>query len=91
MSMSVRELALLGVLGMNVLSFGLMGADKRRARKGRRRIRERTLWIVSALSGALGGLLGMAVFHHKTRHWRFRVGMPALLAVQAVLLGALML
>lgn len=89
--MSVRELALLGVLGMNVLSFGLMGADKRRARKGRRRIRERTLWIVSALSGALGGLLGMAVFHHKTRHWRFRVGMPALLAVQAVLLGALML
>ena len=89
--MSVRELALLGVLGMNVLSFGLMGADKRRARKGRRRIRDRTLWIVSALSGALGGLLGMAVFHHKTRHWRFRVGMPALLAVQAVLLGALML
>lgn len=89
--MSVRELALLGVLGMNVLSFGLMGADKRRARKGRRRIRERTLWIVSALFGALGGLLGMAVFHHKTRHWRFRVGMPALLAVQAVLLGALML
>ena len=89
--MSVRELALLGVLGMNVLSFGLMGADKRRASKGRRRIRERTLWIVSALSGALGGLLGMAVFHHKTRHWRFRVGMPALLAVQAVLLGALML
>ena len=89
--MSVRELALLGVLGMNVLSFGLMGADKRRARKGRRRIRERTLWSVSALSGALGGLLGMAVFHHKTRHWRFRVGMPALLAVQAVLLGALML
>ena len=89
--MSVRELALLGVLGMNVLSFGLMGADKRLARKGRRRIRERTMWIVSALSGALGGLLGMAVFHHKTRHWRFRVGMPALLAVQAVLLGALML
>lgn len=89
--MSVRELALLGVLGMNVLSFGLMGADKRRARHGRRRIRERTLWIVSALSGALGGLLGMAVFHHKTRHCRFRVGMPALLAVQAVLLGVLML
>lgn len=89
--MSVRELALLSVLGMNVLSFGLMGADKHRARQGRRRIRERTLWIVSALSGALGGLLGMAVFHHKTRHWRFRVGMPALLAVQAVLLGALML
>ena len=89
--MSVRELALLGVLGMNALSFGLMGADKRRARKGRRRIRERTLWIVSALSGALGGLLGMAVFHHKTRHRSFCVGMPALLAVQAALTCALLL
>ena len=89
--MFAHEVILPVLLGVNALSFGLMGADKRRARKGRRRIRERTLWIVSALSGALGGLLGMAVFHHKTRHWRFRVGMPALLAVQAVLLGALML
>ena len=89
--MFAHEVIVPVLLGMNALSFSLMGADKRRARKGRRRIRERTLWIVSALSGALGGLLGMAVFHHKTRHWRFRVGMPALLAVQAVLLGALML
>ena len=89
--MSVRELALLGVLGMNVLSFGLMGADKRRARQGKRRIPERTLWAVSALFGALGGMLGMAAFHHKTRHCSFRVGMPALLAVQAALTCALLL
>ena len=88
--MPVHEL-MLPLLLVNVLSFSLMGADKRRARQGERRIRERTLWIASALFGALGGGLGMAVFHHKTRHRSFRVGMPALLAAQAVLLCALLL
>ena len=88
MYMPVHEL-MLPLLLANVLSFSLMGADKRRARQGKRRIRERTLWIASALFGTLGGGLGMAVFHHKTRHRSFRVGMPALLAAQAVLLCAL--
>ena len=87
--MPVHEL-MLPLLLVNVLSFSLMGADKRRARQGKRRIRERTLWIASALFGALGGGLGMAVFHHKTRHRSFRVGMPALLAAQAMLLCALL-
>ena len=88
--MPVHEL-MLPLLLVNVLSFSLMGADKRRARQGKRRIRERTLWIASALFGALGVGLGMAVFHHKTRHRSFRVGLPALLAAQAVLLCALLL
>ena len=88
--MPVHEL-MLPLLLVNVLSFSLMGADKRRARQGKGRIRERTLWIASALFGALGGGLGMAVFHHKTSHRSFRVGMPALLAAQAVLLCALLL
>ena len=88
--MPVHEL-MLPLLLVNLLSFSLMGADKRRARQGKRRIRERTLWIASALFGALGGGLGMAVFHHKTRHRSFRVGLPALLAAQAVLLCALLL
>ena len=88
--MPVHEL-MLPLLLVNVLSFSLMGADKRRARQVKRRIRERTLWIASALFGALGGGLGMAVFHHKTRHRSFRVGLPALLAAQAVLLCALLL
>ena len=89
--MFAHEVILPVLLGVNALSFGLMGADKRRARQGKRRIRERTLWIASALFGALGGGLGMAVFHHKTRHRSFRVGLPALLAAQAVLLCALLL
>lgn len=62
-----RMIAVCLLLAVNVLSFLLMGADKRRAREGRRRIRERTLLLVAACFGALGGTLGMFFFHHKTR------------------------
>ncbi|MGN0778304.1 MAG: DUF1294 domain-containing protein [Aristaeellaceae bacterium] len=74
--------------GMNLLSFTLMGVDKRRARQGRWRIPERTLFLVTALFGGLGGVLGMRVFHHKTRHRSFRLGFPALLMAQLAVLAA---
>ena len=74
---------------MNILSFTLMGVDKRRARQGRWRIPERTLFLATALFGGLGGVLGMRVFRHKTKHRIFRWGFPALLTVQrAILLAA---
>ena len=74
---------------MNILSFTLMGMDKRRARQGRWRIPERTLFLATALFGGLGGVLGMRVFHHKTKHRAFRYGFPALLIAQlAILLAA---
>lgn len=76
------------IVAMNVLSFSLMGVDKRRAQQGRWRIRESTLFLSAALFGALGGTLGMRYFHHKTKHWYFRWGFPALLVVQAALLAA---
>lgn len=75
------------LLLVNLAAFGLMGADKRRARRGAWRISERTLFLPAVLGGALGGTLGMRVFHHKTKHWYFRFGFPALLAVQLGLLG----
>lgn len=83
---AILNLAVAVLLVMNVLSFFLMGADKRRARQGKWRIRERTLLTVSALFGALGGLLGMKYFHHKTLHKQFAVGIPIMLAVQLALL-----
>ncbi len=83
----MTETVLLLLLAANVLSFSLMGADKRRARQGAWRIPERTLFLAAALFGALGGVLGMRVFHHKTKHLRFRLGFPALLIAQAALVG----
>ena len=71
---------------MNLLAFALMGIDKMKAKSGAWRIPEKTLFLVTALFGGLGGTLGMKVFRHKTKHWYFKWGFPALLVVQIVLL-----
>ena len=79
------------LLVINFTAFALMGLDKRRARQGRWRISEKALFLFPLLGGALGGLLGMRFFHHKTRHWYFRFGLPLLLLAQAGLGGWLVL
>ncbi|NBI10052.1 DUF1294 domain-containing protein [Colidextribacter sp. OB.20] len=79
------------LLVVNLAAFALMGADKSRARRGAWRVPERTLFLPALLGGALGGTLGMRVFHHKTRHWYFRWGFPLLLALQLAVLGWLQL
>ena len=67
---------------INILAFAAMGIDKAKARAGKWRIAEGTLFALAALGGALGGTLGMRVFHHKTKHKEFRFGFPALLCLQ---------
>ena len=57
--------------------------QKHSAKKGRWRIPERTLLLLPLLGGSVGGILGMAAFHHKTRHWYFRVGLPVMFLLQA--------
>ena len=74
------------LIAVNVLAFVLMGLDKRRARRDQWRISEKTLFLPAVLGGSLGAIAGMRLFHHKTKHWYFRYGLPALLAVQ-ILLG----
>ena len=69
---------------INVLTFCVYGADKRRAKiPGARRVPEKTLLGLAAIGGSLGALAGMRVFRHKTRHWYFRYGIPATLLAQA--------
>ncbi len=70
----------------NIVAFGLMGLDKARAQRHKRRIPENTLFLAAACMGAPGGLLGMYVFRHKTRHAKFRIGFPLLLMAEAALL-----
>ncbi len=76
----------LWVLAASVIAFAMMGADKRRAKRGMWRISEKALFLAAALGGSPGAVLGMRVFHHKTRHWYFRFGMPAILIAQAALI-----
>ncbi len=69
------------LLFMNLFGFVLMGSDKKRARKHQWRIPEKTLFLTSLLGGSAGTLAGMHFFRHKTRHWYFAFGMPAILAL----------
>ena len=70
----------------NVITALLYGADKAKARRGAWRIPERVLLGCGVCGGALGALLGMRLFHHKTRHWYFTaINTAALLAWAALL------
>ena len=70
------------LLCVNGAGFLLMGLDKRRAKRGQWRIPEKTLFLPPLLGGTPGAIAGMHVFHHKTKHWYFRFGLPALLVLQ---------
>ncbi len=69
----------------SLVAFIAMGADKRRARRGLWRVPEATLFLFALLGGALGATLGMHIFHHKTKHWYFRWGLPLILLAQVAL------
>ncbi|MCD8097228.1 MAG: DUF1294 domain-containing protein [Lachnospiraceae bacterium] len=70
---------------INLVGFALMGMDKRKARKHLWRIPEKTLFLASIIGGSVGTLLGMYVFHHKTKHWYFVVGMPLILIIHIII------
>ncbi len=70
---------------INAIGFTLMLADKARARKNLWRIPERTLLLAAALGGSVGSLAGMYLVRHKTRHLKFTLGVPAILAAQLIL------
>lgn len=64
---------------MSLITFAFMGIDKALAKKGLWRIPEKTLFALAVFGGALGGVVGMQVFRHKTKHTSFKLGMPLLL------------
>ena len=74
---------------INLFGFAVMGIDKRRAIRHRWRVPERVLFGTAFFFGSIGILTGMYVFRHKTRHLSFRLGIPAILALQLLLVGAL--
>ncbi|MHB1630599.1 MAG: DUF1294 domain-containing protein [Bacilli bacterium] len=76
---------------VNAAALLMMFSDKRRSRRRRkRRVRERTLLALTVLGGALGAWIGMAAFHHKTKHTSFRVLAPVCTAVWTILILWLM-
>lgn len=70
---------------VNLVTLALYGIDKARARRGKWRIPEKTLLLLPLLGGSVGALAGMHLFRHKTKHWYFRWGIPAMLLLQLAL------
>ena len=70
---------------VNAWAFVLMLADKLKAKKGAWRIPEATLIGSALLGGSIGAIAGMYLFRHKTRHIKFSLGLPLILAAQLIL------
>ena len=86
----------LWLLVINLVTFFVFGLDKLKAKRkvhheSTRRVPEKTLFLLAAIGGSIGALLGMKVLHHKTLHKTFRFGIPAILALQVLIPAGLYL
>lgn len=79
------NLVLLYGVVINIVTFAYYGIDKQRAIKKEWRIPEKTLLGLALIGGSVGALLGMEVFRHKTKHWKFKIGVPLCLLLHLVL------
>ena len=78
------------LLAITLIAFLIFGVDKWKAKRKKthestRRVPEKTLFLLAALGGSLGALLGMKAFHHKTLHKTFTIGIPLILILQIVI------
>jgi uncharacterized membrane protein YsdA (DUF1294 family) len=70
------------LVAVNLITFIFFWNDKRRSKKEAWRIPEKTLISLCLIGGSIGGILGMQVFHHKTKHALFAWGIPIILILQ---------
>lgn len=77
------QLAIILLLILNGSAAIVTASDKRRARRGLRRVPERVLWILALCGGALGMYVTMRSIRHKTKHWQFMWGLPLVILLQA--------
>ncbi|MBU9721172.1 MULTISPECIES: DUF1294 domain-containing protein [Bacillaceae] len=78
-------MALLYFLLLNIVSFTMMGIDKKRAIKGKWRISEKSLMLVAFIGGAFGMLVASRLFHHKTKKLLFKIGLPTFFIIHLAL------
>ena len=76
------KVILLYLLIMNAAGFLVMTADKLFAKSNAWRVPERNLLGIAAIGGSIGVWLAMYTVRHKTKHTKFVIGVPAILAIQ---------
>ncbi len=85
----MKDIIISYLVMMNALGLAVMGLDKKKAISNQWRIPEKTLFLVSAIGGSIGTLLGMYLFRHKTKHWYFVAGFWILTLLQLGVLSYL--
>lgn len=81
----ILKLFLAYLILINLVNFILFGIDKYRARHGKWRIPEATLFTVAIIGGSIGAYVGMSVWRHKTKHKQFTIGIPLIILLQLAL------
>lgn len=71
-------------ISINIFGFFIMWLDKQKAKKGRWRIPEKTLFIITALGGGIGTIAGMYTFRHKTQKVAFVIGFPLITILEII-------
>lgn len=70
----------------NVTVCIIYGIDKKKSVSGAWRIPERTLMLLAFLMGGVGAFAGMKIFHHKTLHKKFTIGVPLCIVFNLIVL-----
>ena len=83
--MSTKQIILIYLVAMNVVTFFAYCIDKWKAKRSKWRISEATLLGMAVIGGSIGAWLGMRVWHHKTMHKKFQFGIPLIIVVQIAL------
>jgi len=83
--MTLKQLIVIYLVAVNVITFFFYGIDKWKARRSKWRIPEATILGLAVIGGSLGAWLGMRMWHHKTMHKKFQYGIPLILIVQIAL------
>ena len=75
----MQKAILIYLLAVNAVTFIVYGIDKYKAKHAKWRISEATLLLFAVLGGSVGAWCGMKVWHHKTRHKKFKYGVPVMI------------
>lgn len=83
--MNITQIIIIYLVTINIIGFLAMGIDKLKAKSGRWRIPENTLFTLCLIGGGVGTISGMYIFHHKTQKPQFKIGMPCILVLEILI------
>lgn len=82
MTLDIKTVLATYFIIVNIVGFIMSAVDKSAAKRHKWRVPEKNLFAVSLLGGAVGTLMSMLIFRHKTKHKRFMIGIPLIIFVQ---------